>query len=114
MLPKLYKRRHSTDSRSPNTPIFYQASSVQSDSFYSKQSFTQSHETHSRIVSDLCKEAIEIKKLNTLISRLKQDNKLLKSFILSTNISRFASNEKVGNSSGLISKEFERLENYLK
>jgi len=66
------------------------------------------------MVSDLCKEAIEIKKLNTLISKLKQDNKLLRSFILSTNISRFASNEIAGNSSGLISNEFDRLASYLK
>lgn len=114
MLPKLYKRRNSTNSDSPNTPIFYQASSIASDSFHSKQSSIHYEENRPRLISDLCKDAVEIKKLNSLISKLKQDNKLLKSFILSTNITRFASNDKGKNSSSLISKEFEKLENYLK
>ena len=113
MLPKLYKRRFSNRSESPNTPIFHQQAPLASKSYNNRKSTLSNYQEQQSVISTICKDAVAIRSLNTRISKLSKDNDLLKSFILSTNIKNFSNNSKEFDSSAEMKKQFERLESCL-
>lgn len=113
MLPKLYKRRFSNRSESPNTPIFHQQATYASKSSNNRNSSLNTYQEHQSLISTICKDAVAIRSLNSRISKLSKDNDLLKSFILSTSIKNFSHNSKDFDCSLDMKKQFDRLESYL-
>ena len=110
MLPSINKRKFSLGIESHAlTPIFdSQISANYNDSF-------NLYENHSRYSQEYSKNTIDIKKLQSRISRLKKDNILLKEFIKCTKVIDLSpkNNEIVLNPRSKITREFAKLEKSL-
>ena len=115
MLPSIQRRRISTDSSNMSlTPIFSSQLNLSSKE-YTKDRSPEITNRNLKKNKDDHETAFEIKRLQSLIAKLKKDNILLKEFILSTKIIHLnkKSIDDYDDPTGKISREFTKLESFI-